>query len=92
MASMTKIMTAKCVLMLVAKLGSKTNFASLEAKVRCLPEISMIGTSANLKREDELTVEELLYGMMLPSGNDAAQFLAIYFGELILQSQQSQQS
>jgi len=31
-----------------------------------------------------LTVEELLYGMMLPSGNDAAESLAMYFGSLLL--------
>jgi hypothetical protein len=30
-----------------------------------------------------LSVEELLYGMMLPSGNDAAQSLALYFGCLL---------
>lgn len=30
------------------------------------------GTSADLLKDDELTVTELLYGMMLPSGNDAA--------------------
>jgi hypothetical protein len=29
-------------------------------------------------------VHHLLYGMMLPSGNDAAQALAIYFGTLLL--------
>ena len=28
-------------------------------------------------------MEELLYGMMLPSGNDAAQCLAIHFGQLL---------
>lgn len=40
------------------------------------------GTSAELLTGDMLTVEELLYGMMLPSGNDAAQSLALYFGVL----------
>jgi serine-type D-Ala-D-Ala carboxypeptidase (penicillin-binding protein 5/6) len=35
---------------------------------------------------DRLTVEQLLYGMMLPSGNDAAYALASYFGSLILQN------
>jgi D-alanyl-D-alanine carboxypeptidase len=34
------------------------------------------GTSANLKNGDLLTVKDLLYGMMLPSGNDAAYCLA----------------
>ena len=30
------------------------------------------GTSANLLAGDVLTVTELMHGMMLPSGNDAA--------------------
>ena len=30
-----------------------------------------------------MTIEELMYGMMLPSGNDAAESLALYFGVLI---------
>jgi serine-type D-Ala-D-Ala carboxypeptidase (penicillin-binding protein 5/6) len=38
-----------------------------------LPYASQInGTSAELISGDILTIEELLYGMMLPSGNDAA--------------------
>lgn len=32
----------------------------------------MNGTTAELKHRDIITVEDLLYGMMLPSGNDAA--------------------
>ena len=46
------------------------------------------GTSAELLANDKLSVFELMHGMMLPSGNDAAQSLAIYFGNLmqILQS------
>ena len=34
------------------------------------------GTTANLETGDVLTVEQLLYGLMLPSGNDAAFALA----------------
>lgn len=30
------------------------------------------GTTANLKTADEITLKDLFYGMMLPSGNDAA--------------------
>jgi D-alanyl-D-alanine carboxypeptidase len=40
------------------------------------------GTSADLLDNDTMSVYELLHGMMLPSGNDAAQALAIYFGHL----------
>ena len=43
----------------------------------------MRGTSAKLKKGDILTAEQLLYGLMLPSGNDAAFVLAKYFGRLI---------
>ena len=32
----------------------------------------MNGTSAQLLENDELSIQELMYGMMLPSGNDAA--------------------
>ena len=34
--------------------------------------VSIGGTSADLNAGDQLTVEQLFYGMMLPSGNDAA--------------------
>jgi D-alanyl-D-alanine carboxypeptidase len=41
------------------------------------------GTTAGLKPGDKLTVLDLLHGMMLPSGNDAAFAIADYFGNLI---------
>jgi D-alanyl-D-alanine carboxypeptidase (penicillin-binding protein 5/6) len=41
---------------------------------------SINGTSANLKDGDEFTVLQLFYGLMLPSGNDAAYALAEHFG------------
>ena len=34
---------------------------------------------------DTLTINELLYGLMLPSGNDAAHMLALYFGGILLE-------
>ena len=43
------------------------------------------GTTAKLKKGDVLTLEQLLYGMMLPSGNDAAFVLAKFFGKLIFE-------
>lgn len=42
------------------------------------------GTSALLLPGDKLSVRELMFAMMLPSGNDAAQSLAIFFGHLTL--------
>jgi len=41
------------------------------------------GTTAGLQKGDILSVEELLYGLMLPSGNDAAFALAQHFGKII---------
>jgi len=42
------------------------------------------GTSAHLLAGDEMSVYELYHGMMLPSGNDAAQTLGIFVGNLLL--------
>jgi len=64
---------------------SKNNFADLESYVTILESASeMTGTTANLLDRDMLTVEDLIYGMMLPSGNDAAQALAFYFGAYLI--------
>jgi len=43
----------------------------------------MEGTSANLHNEDELLIIDLLYGLLLPSGNDAGFALAQYFGKFL---------
>lgn len=43
----------------------------------------MIGTSANLKYGDVLSVTDSFYAMMLPSGNDAATALAETFGQFL---------
>ena len=78
MASLTKLMTA------TVALDTVEEFASLESKVKILPRAANInGTSAELQCGDLLTINELLYGMMLPSGNDAAIALALYCGVLI---------
>lgn len=42
------------------------------------------GTSAELIEGDIYSVEQLLYGMMLPSGNDAALCLADWAGKLLI--------
>ena len=41
------------------------------------------GTTANLIEGDILSVHKLMYGMMLPSGNDASVALAVHFGGII---------
>ena len=48
----------------------------------CIPKeaVGIEGSSIYLKEGEVLTLQELLYGMMLHSGNDAATALAIYCG------------
>lgn len=71
MASTTKIMTAYSVL-------KRTN--NLDTKVKVDPRsVGVEGTSMYLKKGDEYTIKDLLKGMMLASGNDAATALALHF-------------
>jgi D-alanyl-D-alanine carboxypeptidase (penicillin-binding protein 5/6) len=76
-ASTTKIMTAKVVL-------SQSNL-NLDTKVTIKKAysdyiVSKGASSARLIVGDKVTVRQLLYGMMLPSGCDAAMALADKFG------------
>jgi len=50
------------------------------------------GTSAALRGGEWLTVNELLYAMMLPSGNDAALALAENFGCILYFNNNGQSS
>ena len=68
-ASTTKIMTALVVL----------EHCALEEPVEILPEYTAVeGSSMYLRAGETYTVEELLYGLMLVSGNDAAVALACH--------------
>lgn len=68
MASTTKIMTAYVVL----------NRLSPDTVVEITPEMTGIeGSSLYLKAGEKLTVKDLLYGLLLESGNDSAVALAI---------------
>ncbi|MDD6022984.1 MAG: D-alanyl-D-alanine carboxypeptidase [Oscillospiraceae bacterium] len=70
-ASTTKIMTAFVTL----------EEADLSEVVVIPPEaVGIEGSSMYLRAGEELTVEQLLYGMMLVSGNDAAVALALHVG------------
>ena len=70
-ASTTKIMTALVV----------CEQCNVLDRVRISKEaVGIEGSSVYLKEGEVLTVQELLYGMMLHSGNDAAVALAIYCG------------
>jgi D-alanyl-D-alanine carboxypeptidase (penicillin-binding protein 5/6) len=44
------------------------------------------GTSASIKKGEIYNIEQLLYGLMLPSGNDASLAIAVWGGKLLLQS------
>lgn len=77
MASTTKIMTAAVVLdtkgvNLNKQITVKKSYRDYVAREK--------GSTADLKAGDKLTVRQLLYGMMLPSGCDAAYALADTFG------------
>ena len=70
-ASTTKILTA---LVVLENCGS-------DESVRIKKEYTNVeGSSMYLQEGDELTVRELLYGLLLASGNDAAVALACYAG------------
>ena len=43
----------------------------------------MEGTSANLKTDEQFYIYDLLYGLLLPSGNDAGVALAQHFGKFL---------
>ena len=43
----------------------------------------MEGTSANLRTNEEVLLYDLLYGLLLPSGNDAGIALAQFFGKFL---------
>ncbi|WP_067178017.1 D-alanyl-D-alanine carboxypeptidase family protein [Microtetraspora niveoalba] len=74
-ASLTKVMTAYVVLK-EAKLTDKVTITS--ADVRHADDND--GTSADLRAGDRVQVKDLLYGLMLPSGADAAHALARTYG------------
>lgn len=75
-ASTTKMMTAHIVAQLVAeddKILTEIVTFSEQAD-------NTSGSTAGLRAGEQVTVGELLYGLMLPSGNDAAVALAEHFG------------
>jgi D-alanyl-D-alanine carboxypeptidase (penicillin-binding protein 5/6) len=73
-ASTTKILTA-----LIAIENSKPNEIVIVG-----PEIRLAsedGSKAGLREGDKIIMRDLLYGLMLPSGNDAAYVIAAHVGE-----------
>ncbi len=75
-ASTTKIMTAYIVLKL-----AETKPKVLDEEITFSTRADRTGGStAGIRAGEILTVRELLYGLMLPSGNDASVALAEHFG------------
>ena len=71
MASTTKIMTA----IVVAENSNLSDIVTIDSK-----SAGTGGSRLGLKKNDKITVNDLLYGLMLRSGNDAAVALAIHVG------------
>ena len=71
MASTTKIMTA----LIVIENTNLNNIVEVSAKAA-----GTGGSRLKLKAKDKISVRDLLYGLMLRSGNDAAVALAEYIG------------
>jgi len=79
-ASLTKMMNLLC----VCKLIKEFEIDPKETHIRVSKNAaSMKGTSAFLKTGDLLSIWDLLHGLMLPSGNDAAMALAENFGTFL---------
>ena len=79
-ASLTKIMTALVVQEKLSKWGYNANLLTLEVPDYCQ---NVKGTTANLRPGELMSVNDLMHGLMLPSGNDAALVLAEAFGLLM---------
>ena len=80
-ASLTKIMTAYTTLKLLRLMRLDRTTTALPVSRRA---VLTIGTTAGLRAGDRLTVVQLLHGLLLPSGNDAAVVLAEGCGRLLL--------
>ena len=77
MASTTKILTAIVLLESI----EKNNSLTLESQVEVCKQAGAIGGSRlGLKKGDKVSVNDLLYGLLLCSGNDAAIQIAVSVG------------
>jgi len=72
LASLTKMMTA----LLALEIGRLEDLVTVSAEAASQP-----GSSMYLRENDVFTLEDLLYGLMLNSGNDAAWAIAEHIGE-----------
>jgi len=79
-ASLTKMMNLLCVCKLIKEFDIDPKETHIIVSKNAA---SMKGTSASLKAGDILPIWDLLHGLMLPSGNDAAMALAENFGTFL---------
>ena len=82
-ASLTKLFTLYTTTSLIEEFAIKPE--SFKVKIGYVAE-SKVGTTAFLEPGDELSLYDLLFGLMLPSGNDAAVAISIAMGQFILDS------
>lgn len=88
-ASLTKIMTFYTVMSLMNQFGLKLKDTYVRISINAA---AINGTTAYLRIGDVLTVWDLLHGLMLPSGNDAAYALAEFFGEILMDEEEKDNS
>lgn len=79
-ASLTKMMTFLVSYNLQQKFFPELTTCQIEIPKYCT---LVGGTTANLRKNDSLTLLDLYYGLLLPSGNDAAMALADHFGRVL---------
>lgn len=74
-ASTTKILTA----LIALEKGNLEDILTLGKEVNMVPWDS---SKAHLKEGEQITLRELIMGLMLPSGNDAAAAIGVYIGRI----------
>jgi D-alanyl-D-alanine carboxypeptidase (penicillin-binding protein 5/6) len=84
-ASTTKIMTAY----LVCQLAEKEPVVLNEVITFSERADNTSGSTSDVKAGEKLPVSELLYGLMLPSGNDASVSFAEHFGKRLSSEQEA---
>jgi len=82
MASLTKMMTAYLSCFLAERFQINIEKTMI---IVSKPMVMIGGTLGDLKEGDNISLLNLLYGIMLPSGNDCALAIAGYFGALLLE-------
>lgn len=84
-ASITKVLSFMTIFETIQRTsaGAATTLKRL-VKISATAAAVKQGTNAQLRTDDVVSVNDLLYAMMLPSGNDAATALSEFFGARLL--------